>query len=223
MKKSIFFILFISLYLIYTYSQTIEEQILKRKEEKIKTYTYQARIGDRDAKIDVLDQILAEFDELKYTEKDKKLVELLVELSEEGSVRKIYENGRIINDFPDVRIKAVKVLAKIKGNQAREGLINALLNETNTMVKIEICYALAEVGDNNSGDALRAIIYIYRNRPNNEANLIMAIIHALQKIAKTNSSLYPDVVYILTEISMGAYSKTIRDTAFKVLEILSSQ
>ncbi len=221
-KKITFFILFLFC-VIYLNSQTIEEQMLQRKEQKIRTYIYQARLGDRDAKIDVLDQILAEFDEMKYTEKDMKLVELLVELAEEGSVRKVYENGRIVNDFPDVRIKAVKVLAKIKGEKAREALVNALLYEENTMVKVEICYAMAEVGDNKNGDVLRSIIYIYRNRPNNDANLIMAIIHALQKIATTNSSLYPDVVYILIEISMGAYSRTIRETALKVLDILSKQ
>lgn len=221
MKNLTLFFIFVFSSLLYLNSLTIEEQILQKKEQKIRTYIYQARLGDRDAKIDVLDQILAEFDEMKYTERDMKLVELLVELSEEGSVRKVYENGRIVNDFPDVRIKAAKVLAKIKGEKSREALINALLNEDNSMVKVEICYALAEVGDNKNSDVLRAIIYIYRNRPNNDANLIMAIIHALQRIASSQSILYDEVVYILTEINMGAYNRTIRETALKVLDLLS--
>jgi hypothetical protein len=80
-------------------AETIEEQLLKMKEQRIKTYLYQAKVGDRNQKIDVLDKILGEFDEYKYSNRDKKLVELVVFLSEEGSTRKEFETIDLLMTF----------------------------------------------------------------------------------------------------------------------------
>ncbi|HOJ64744.1 MAG TPA: HEAT repeat domain-containing protein [Spirochaetota bacterium] len=208
---------------LFVFSETPEELLLQRKEQKIKTYIYQAKSGERDQKIDVLDKILSEFDEMKYSEKDKKLVELIVYLSEEGSTRKEYENNRVINDFPDVRRKAVKVLAKIKGDAARDALINVLINDEDSLVKAEACLALAEVGDSSSGDALRALVYVYRRTYKPDPNFVMAIIQAVQKIAKSNYSSYGDAIYILSEIQMGNYNRQIREAAYNALQELGKK
>jgi HEAT repeat protein len=208
---------------IFIFSETIEEQLLQKKEQKIKTYIYQAKSGERDQKIDVLDKILSEFDEMKYSEKDKKLVELIIYLSEEGSTRKEFENNRVINDFPDVRRKAVKVLAKIKGDAARDALINVLINDEDSLVKAEACLALAEVGDSATGDALRALVYVYRRTYKPDPNFVMAIIQAVQKIAKSNYSSYGDAIYILSEIQMGNYNRQIREAAYNALQELGKK
>lgn len=207
----------------FIFSETIEEQLLQRKEQKIKTYIYQAKSGERDQKIDVLDKILSEFDEMKYNERDKKLVELVIYLSEEGSTRKEFENNRVINDFPDVRRKSVKVLAKIKGDSARDALINVLINDEDSLVKAEACLALAEVGDSSSGDALRALVYVYRRTYKPDPNFVMAIIQAVQKIARSNYSSYGDAIYILSEIQMGNYNRQIREAAYNALQELGKK
>lgn len=225
MRNIIKSVIFFSLILLpfFVFSQTIEEQLLQRKEQKIKTYIYQAKSGERDQKIDVLDKILAEFDEMKYNQNDKKLVELIIYLSEEGSTRKEFENNRVINDFPDVRRKSVKVLAKIKGDASRDALINVLINDEDSLVKAEACLALAEVGDSASGDALRALVYVYRRTYKPDPNFVMAIIQAVQKIAKSNYSAYGDAVYVLSEIQMGNYNRQIREAAYNALQELGKK
>lgn len=221
LKIGTLIVLLNSFFLFPVFSETIEEQLLNKKEQRIKTYLYQAKVGDRDQKIDVLDRILGEFDEFKYSDSDRRLVELVVYLSEEGSTRKEFENGRQINNFPDVRQKAVKVLAKLKGNQARDALVSVLINDEDSVVKAEACLALAEVGDSSTGEALRALVYVYRKTYNPDPNFVKAIITAIMKIAKSNASSFSDAVYILSEIQLGNYNRDIREAAYKAMEELS--
>ena len=61
----VLFLIFNSIVLVY--SETPEQRLLRMKEQKIKTYLYQAKVGDRNQKIDVLDKILNEFDEFSYS------------------------------------------------------------------------------------------------------------------------------------------------------------
>ena len=200
---------------------SIEDALLNKKEQRIKMYLYQAKVGDMNQKLDVLDKILSEFTQFNYSANDKRLVELVTMLSEEGSTRKEYENGRLVNDFPDVRRKAVKVLAKLGGDQSRDALVSVLLNDENSMVKAEACLALSEVGDSQTGEALRALVYVYRKSYNPDPNFVKAIITSIEKIAKTNSAAYSDAVFILSEIQLGNYNRDIREAAYKAVEELS--
>ena len=79
-----------------TFASTPEEELLSRKEQKLKNYLTEVKAGDRTAKERVLDEILNGFDSEKYSEDDKKLVELADFLMGEGSIRTQYENGRML-------------------------------------------------------------------------------------------------------------------------------
>ena len=118
----------------FAFSQTLEEQLLNPKELKLRTYYYQASAGNREMKLMVLQNITNEFDDEKYSTDDKTLLDLLSNLAQEGSLRVVYENGRKINDFPEVRREAIKVLAKVGGDEARNILIDSLLTDKNDTV-----------------------------------------------------------------------------------------
>ncbi|MBR6062075.1 MAG: HEAT repeat domain-containing protein [Spirochaetales bacterium] len=200
---------------------SIEDALLSKKEQRIKMYLYQAKVGDMAQKMEVLDKILSEFNEFNYSADDKRLVELVTILSEEGSTRKEYENGRLVNNFPDVRRKAVKVLAKLGGDQSRDALVSVLLNDEDTVVKAEACLALSEVGDSQTGEALRALVYVYRKSYNPDPNFVKAVIQSIKAIAKSNSSAYSDAIFILSEIQLGNYNREIREAAYRAVEELS--
>jgi hypothetical protein len=208
----------------WSFSQgTLEEQLLNPKELKLRSYFYQATAGNRDIKLLVLENLLKEFDAQGYTENDKTLVDLLSVLSQEGSKRVIYENGRKINDFPDVRRASVMVLAKVGGADARDILVDALLSEKNDVVKAEICIALESdnIGDNASGDALNALIYTYRKSYKPSENFVFAVINVVKKLAKPNSANFADAISVLSDIQMGSYSRKIRTEALKALNEIS--
>jgi HEAT repeat protein len=213
--------LFVGMFAFAADGDSIEDALLNKKEQRIKMYLYQAKVGDMAQKMDVLDKILSEFNEFNYSANDKRLVELVTMLSEEGSTRKEYENGRLVNDFPDVRRKAVKVLGKLGGDQSRDALVSVLLNDENSVVKAEACLQLAEVGDSQTGEALRALVYVYRKSYNPDANFVKAVIMSIAKIAQSNSAAYSDAIFILSEIQLGNYNREIREAAYKAVEELS--
>jgi hypothetical protein len=98
MKKiTIFFALMFGLStIISVFSETPEDKLLRKREQRILNYRYQARAGGREQKAAVLDKILEEYDESKYSNNDKKLVELAVYLSEEGTIRQEYSNNSLV-------------------------------------------------------------------------------------------------------------------------------
>lgn len=205
-----------------TFASTPEEELLSRKEQKLKNYLTEVKAGDRTAKERVLDEILNGFDSEKYSEDDKKLVELADFLMGEGSIRTQYENGRLINDYPEIRRKSVKVMAKIGGSGARLSLLNALNTEPHSAVKAEICLALADPNmSDDSGDILRALSYMYRTTNRPDQNLVAALIEAVKNIAKGNPMSYSEAIYLLSEIQHGNYNKDIRARALNAIETLS--
>lgn len=205
-----------------TFASTPEEELLSRKEQKLKNYLTEVKAGDRTAKERVLDEILNGFDSEKYSEDDKKLVELADFLMGEGSIRTQYENGRLINDYPEIRRKSVKVMAKIGGSGARLSLLNALNTEPHSSVKAEICLALAAPNmSDDSGDILRALSYMYRTTNRPDHNLVAALIDAVKNIAKGNPMSYSEAIYLLSEIQHGNYNKDIRARALNAIETLS--
>jgi hypothetical protein len=89
------------------------------------------------------------------------------------------------------------------------------------MVKAEACNALASVKDNATGEALRALVYVYRNTYQPEPNFVLGIINAVKAIAKDNVAAYSDAIYILSEIQMGNYNRMIRESAYEAIQSLS--
>ena len=195
--------------------------MLKQKQAKIKTYYFEARNGGKAQKIDVLNNILSEFDSAKYSDKDTEIVDIVIYLSQEGTLRKEYEANTIVNDFPQVRQKAAIALAKFGGDRARENLILLLASEKNQMVKAEICNALAEIKDNEKGEALMAVVFTFRTTYRPDPNLAYAVINAIKNIAKENSSSYGDAIAVLSDIQMGNYNRVVREAAYNAIRELS--
>ncbi|MCH5149702.1 MAG: hypothetical protein J1G30_03460 [Spirochaetales bacterium] len=224
MKRTIlvFICTILTLSVFNTFAITPEEELLTRKEQKLKNYLTEIKAGDRTAKENILDEISKNFESEKYSEDDKKLIELVDFLMGEGSVRRQFEDGRLINDFPEIRRQSVKIMARIGGSDAKFSLLNALNTETHSSVKAEICLALAEPNmSDDSGDILRALSYMYRTTNRPDPNLVAALIEAVENIAKGNSMNYSEAIYLLSEIQHGNYNKEIRMRALKAIETLS--
>lgn len=221
MKKiiALFFILSISSYALI-FSETPEERLLNKK---IRTYTYQAKVGNREIKMAVLDNITNEYASENYSNSNKELLDLVVYLSEEGTLRQEFENNRLMNDFPEVRTKACFLLGKLGGEAARNALINVLANDTTQSVKAEACTALGKIGDNERGEVLKAIVYSYRSTYQPDGYFVYAIIHAVKELAKGKTAAYGDAILVLSEIQMGQYPSYIREEAFKVIKELSKE
>ena len=164
------------------YLKDIEFQILKEK----------AFSNDRDMKLKALDDLEKQINEGSVN-KDNREVEFILEyLSMEGIGRKVLENRRLTNYFPEVRRRACNLLGKIGGEQAKNALIAVLLNDNEPMVKSEAAYALGNIGLNDNNEVVKALLFALNQQDPTRVdnNFAYAIILSLEKIAKKNKSKY---------------------------------
>jgi len=194
------------------YLRDIEFQILSEK----------AFSTDPELKLSVLDEIEKTIQDGQV--KDRNKVEFVLEyLAMEGTARRVRENARLINYFPEVRRRAANLLGQLGGEGARNALISVLVIDDEPMVKAEAAYALGVIGMNEGSGTVKAILYtLERENPAQpDNNLGYAICLALEKIAKKNNGIKePDAYRALVRIAQGPYIRTVKQKALETLEEL---
>jgi len=194
------------------YLRDIEFQVLSEK----------AFSGDPELKMSVLDEMEQMIEDGKVEDPDK--VQFVLEyLAMEGTGRRVRENARVVNYFPEVRRRAANLLGRLGGEKAKDALISVLIIDDEPMVKAEAAYALGVVGLNDANDTVKAILFTLQQEdpstPDN--NLGYAICLALEKIAKANNGIKePDAYRALVRIAQGPYIRTVKQKALSTLEEL---
>jgi hypothetical protein len=194
------------------YLRDIEFQVLAEK----------AFSSDPELKISVLEEMEKMIEDGQV--KDQNKVEFVLEyLAMEGTARRIRENARLVNYFPEVRRRAANLLGRLGGEQARTALISVLVIDDEAMVKAEAAYALGVIGTDDASGTVKAILYALEREdptmPDN--NLGYAICLALEKIAKKNNGLRePEAYRALVRIAQGPYIRTVKQKALSTLEEL---
>ncbi len=219
-KNTIFLMFFLIMTSFLIFSQTAEDKLLTKKEKVLMNYLYQATQGNRIIKLQVLDKLLEGIDSKEFSSEDSQMVDIVVYLTQEGTSRKNFENNVLTNNYPDVRVKACKVLGKMKTENSRRALAEVIKNDENDVVLAEACIAFGEIGDNANGDALRAIVYLYRSTYNPTQNLVFAIINSIKLVSKSTTRSYGDSISVLQEIMMGPYNQKVRESALEAIQYL---
>jgi len=194
------------------YLRDIEFQILSEK----------AFSGDPELKMSVLDEMERMIAQDKVEDPDK--VQFVLEyLAMEGTGRRVRENARLVNYFPEVRRRAANLLGRLGGVKAKDALISVLIVDDEPMVKAEAAYALGMIGLNDANDTVKAILFTLEQEdpspPDN--NLGYAICLALEKIAEANKGIRePDAYRALVRIAQGPYIRTVKQKALATLNEL---
>ncbi len=237
MKKYFFSTIFLAILIIfplYVFAQdnsnnngkkkqlTVEELYLKNIEFQI--MKEKAFSGDRDMKLNVLNDLEKQINEGKVGPNDLDVEFILEYLAMEGSTRKVIENKRLVNYFPEVRRRACNLLGKLGGERAKDALLTVLLNDPEPMVKSEAAYALGEIGLNKNGEVVKALLFALNHQDPRKAdnNFAYAIILAIEKIAKKNGGIKdPEAYRALVKIADGqSYIRVVRNKALQVLDEL---
>ncbi|MBN1836563.1 MAG: HEAT repeat domain-containing protein [Spirochaetales bacterium] len=203
---------------------TVEELYLRDIEYQVRRE--QAYSDDRELKMLVLDE-LEEMIEGGSVDDPDKVQPILEFLGMEGTVRRVKENNRLVNNFPEVRRRAANLLGRLGGEKAKNSLITILIVDNEPMVKAEAAYGLGVVGLNDSNEAVQAILYAMEQEdptmPDN--NLAYAVCLALEKIAEKNNGFErPEdastAARALVRIAQGNYIRTVRRKAVDTLDVL---
>jgi hypothetical protein len=133
------------------------------------------------------------------------------------------ENGRIINNFPDVRVRVAGYLGSVGTPEAKTSLMKMLLSENEPWVLSETVKSLAKIGINDDEETVRSIAWIIRRYdaigPND--TLAISALDAFDSFAKGNNGIKDfSAVQSIMLIRDGRYIKPVQDRAKTLLSNL---
>ena len=140
------------------------------------------------------------------------------------------ENGKVINNYPEIRRMAVRYLGQIGTEEARKSLILVIQAETEPIVLHEAFLALGTIGTNENNETVTymAIVmgrFINVNVRTNDLNLMaLAYVETIEKIAQKNNGVNSqEAVRVLLNINNETnFSLPIRTQAMQLISTLRS-
>jgi len=181
-----------------------------------------ARATTRDQKLIALDYI---GDAIERGNTSDDIRQTLEYLSREGRRTVARENGRVTNNFPDVRRQAARYLGIIGTEEARDALLEICQFENEPMVLQEAIKSLGDIGLNDNNETIANIAWVMRRFDNLNPDNLMAIatIDAFEKIARQNGGISsPEAIQTLIRISEGQYIRPVQERARQLIAELRS-
>ncbi|HNY20813.1 MAG TPA: HEAT repeat domain-containing protein [Treponemataceae bacterium] len=144
-------------------------------------------------------------------------------LAEEGIGSVVRENGRTMNNFPDVRAKACELLGKMGTAKAKDTLIAVMYSDNEPMVITAAVRSLGELGYNDNDEVVEMINWITRKfdiiLPT--SSLALEVLNTYEKIApnvKNKSGMVEAIIRIANNYN---YVTPVRNRAYEVLKKVS--
>jgi hypothetical protein len=195
---------------------TVEQSYLQESIE-IMIIRETARASTREQKFVALGFI---GDAIERGNKSDDIRQTLEFLSREGRRSIAMENGRVVNNFPDVRRESARYLGMIGTEEARKTLLDIVLFENEPMVLQEAITSLGDIGTNENNETVRIIASVVTRFDNLNPDNLMAIatIDAFEKIAQKNGGLNSrEAIELLARISEGHYIRPVQERARQLL------
>ncbi|GHU80730.1 hypothetical protein FACS189468_1310 [Spirochaetia bacterium] len=141
-------------------------------------------------------------------------------LALEGILNRTRENGRLVNNFPDIRTLAATYLGDMGTAEANATLIKMVLTEPEPMVLTEVIKSLAKIGINENDETANAISWVATRfdalHPDNM--LALSVVDAYDILAQKNNGIKaPAAIRTIIRIADGPYPGPIKDRARQVL------
>jgi hypothetical protein len=198
-----------------TGEMSVEESYLQESIEMM-VIREATRADSRDQKMVALEYI---GEAIERGNKGEEVRQALEYLSMEGLLNKTRENGRLLNNYPDVRRQAARYLGELGTPEAKTALLKLCVAENEPMVLQEAVKSLGEIGLNDNEETINTIAWIVtRFDVLNPDNLLaLAAVDAFAKIAEKNGGIKDlNSMRILNRIADGNYIKPVKDRARQV-------
>jgi HEAT repeat protein len=176
-----------------------------------------SRSGSREQKLTALEHIDSALNRGSTNEELRSTLEYL---SLEGTQNRIMQNGRLMNNYPDVRRLAVRYLGRIESKESKSALIRICVSDNEPMVLQEAIRSLGLIGLNDNDDAVNAIVRVTEHNLMSNSppdNLIaIAALDALNKLFAKTNTFNTEAFKLIMEISGGPYPNQTRELAKQV-------
>ena len=200
---------------------SVEESYLQESMEMM-IIRETARAYSREQKLISLEYIS---DAIERGSTNDEIRQTLEFLSREGRMIQARTNGRLDNNFPDVRRQAAKYLGLLGTEEAHRSLLDICRYENEPLVIQEAIKSLGDIGTNENGETVAHISYIFMRFDGTNPDNLMAIatIDAFEKIARANDGLNSqEAIRVLGRITEGQYINPVKERARLLLAELRS-
>ena len=152
------------------------------------------------------------------------VMKALNQLAGEGISTQTRTNGRLMNNFPDIRRRACLALGKVKTEESKNYLLKVTLAENEPMVIAAAVSSLGKIGINGNDEVVDAIAFANRRNQvlNPTSSLALEVLTAYEVLAdstENKKTIIDSVARISTDYH---YVTPVRNKAYKLLKTLSS-
>ena len=152
------------------------------------------------------------------------VIKALDQLAGEGLTNQSRTNGRLMNNFPEVRRQACLMMAKIPTEHSKNTLISIAVADNEPMVIAAAVKSLGEIGINENDETVEAIAFANRRNQvlNPTSSLALEVLTAYEVLAsntENKKTLIDSVARISTDYH---YVTPVRQKAYKLLKELSN-
>lgn len=143
-------------------------------------------------------------------------------LAGEGITSQSRTNGRLTNNYPDIRAKACELLGKVPSEESKLSLKKIALADNEPMVITAAVRSLGDVGMNENDDVLQTIAWAQKRNAvlNPTSSLALEVLIAYEKLADSvedKSQMIQSVSAIATNYH---YVAPVRQRALELLKTL---
>jgi len=198
---------------------TVEQSYLQESVE-LMIIREQSRAESRDMKMVALEYIA---EAIARGNKNDEIRAALEFLALEGVVNIARENGRVVNNFPDVRTRAATFLGELGTPEATTTLIKMVSADNEPMVLTEAVKSLGKIGNDKNSETSNVISWTVNrfNNLNPDNLLALSAIEAFEKLAAANDgSLTYSAIQTLVRIADGQYIRPVQERARAALRDL---
>jgi HEAT repeat protein len=177
----------------------------------------QSRAEGRDMKMIALEYI---GDAIERGNTGEEIRAALEYLAFEGIMNKTRENGRLLNNYPDVRTKAASYLGQLGTPEAKNTLLKIVTTDPEPMVLTEAVKSLSKIGLNENNETMNAITWVVSKFDSlNPDNLLaLSALDAFDKMAQSSGGkLETSEIQLIIRIAEGVYAKPVQEKAKLVL------
>ena len=130
-------------------------------------------------------------------------------------------NGRIMNNFPDIRAKACDLLGEIPTVESKNMLVSIATEDKEPMVVTAAIRSLGNIGMNDNDEVVNMIEFVHKKYAalNPTSSLALEVLNAYEKLAPTVQNKNEMIQSIS---SIGTNYKYVRPVRQKALQLLKS-
>lgn len=145
----------------------------------------------------------------------------LSRLASEGISTQSRTNGRVMNNYPDIRAKACDLLGQVKTEESKTTLVNVALNDNEPMVLSAAIRGLGDVGINEADEVTNAIGWAEKKNAvlNPTSSMAFEVLVAYEKLADTVDD---KQAMIQSVAAIASNNKFITPVRTKALDLLNN-